>query len=155
MLKSSLKNLLNLALQPSLKLLIKLYTLLIKLPSSRMAKLKSLLKLIVLFNSNPSLSLSKSSKKAKSTINKITPFFKTNNKTIKLLPNLKIKMTKIYYKNEKIAFNSQSLSKFKLKQPSKILKKCIKDLSRSKKQKESLEEILILKKLKSSQKKRP
>lgn len=120
-----------------------------------MAKLKSLLKLIVLFNSNPSLSLSKSSKKAKSTINKITPFFKTNNKTIKLLPNLKIKMAKIYYKNEKIAFNSQSLSKFKLKQPSKILKKCIKDLSRSKKQKESLEEILILKKLKSSQKKRP
>lgn len=94
-----------------------------------MIKIKILRKLIAQFITNHLPNLSKSFNKANFTINKTTPFSKINNKKIKLQPNLKIKMKKIQYKNEKIAFNLQSLSKLKVKQRSKILNKWKRDFN--------------------------
>lgn len=94
-----------------------------------MIKIKILRKLIAQFITNHLPNLFKSFNKANFTINKTTPFSKINNKKIKLLPNLKIKMKKIQYKNEKIAFNLQSLSKLKVKQQSKILNKWKRDFN--------------------------
>lgn len=115
-----------------------------------MIKLKIHLKQIDQFITSHLLNLFKSFKKANFTMNKTTPLFKKNSKTIKFLLS-QTKYKKILFKNEKIAFNLQSPLKLKIKQRSKILSKCKRDLNLSKKLKNLSVETQIQKELKSFQ----
>ena len=93
-----------------------------------MIKHKIHLKLTDQFITNLLLNLSKSFKKANFSINKTTSLFKINNKTIKFLLS-QTKYKKILFKNEKIVFNLLSPLRLKVKQRSKTLSKCRRDLN--------------------------